>query len=138
MELVNGYWEIKIVPQAGEPEPQWNDPLLQSSAHHPEPGLLDVLRGLKEGCDIVMLKVIRISGVRFDYTFKHSDARAWHQEIRLGTDVLSTEVNFDVPDFWTEAELRGAPDLRGRASLIESIIELLLAYPTEKIRVDWL
>ena len=138
MQLKNSYWEIDILPQAGEPEPHWNDPLLQSSAANPEPGLLDVLRGLCEGCDIVHLELSRIAGVRFDYRFEHSDNRAWHQEIRLGTDVLSTEVNFDVPDFWTEAELRGAPDLRGRASLLGKIVELLLAYKLESIEVNWL
>lgn len=133
MELKNSYWEITILPQAGEPEPHWNDPLLQSSAANPNPGLLDVLRGVKGHCDLVELKVTRITGVRYSYEFEHSDARMWNQELRLGTDLLSTEINFTVPSFWRLDELRGH-----RADLLGKIIELLLAYPTESIEVEWL
>ena len=133
MELKNSYWEISILAQAGELEPHWDDPLLVSSAHHPEDGLLDTLQGWKELSDIVRLQLSHVAGNEYAFTFTHSDARTWTQGIKLGTGVLDSQINFDVPDFWALNEIRGQ-----RAEMLGLLIELLLAYKLESLEVNWL
>jgi hypothetical protein len=134
VEQKNHVWEISIIVAAGEPEPEWSDPLLVSATHSAgTEGLLDLLRDLKAQCDTARLEVTHDAGDVFDYELTCGDGRVWRQQIRKAEPVVDAALSFDVPDFWTIREIS-----TGRGPIIRKLIELLNAYAITEMEVVWL
>lgn len=132
MRLQNGEWNIDITIGTGGEAPTWADPLLEG--HHGEhAGLLDLLRDFKAKSNARRFDVELVAGAEYKYKITHSDGRKWRQRMRVAGGTAFS-MTFNVPDFWTEAELR-----TGRGSMMVATVRLLGAFPDiTKIEVEWL
>ena len=132
LEMKDPYWEFTIEMQPGHDALDWHDPLLNSTSEHHPAGLCDELHRFQKLTGMKEMELLFISGNEYTWELVHSDTRRWFQTIHLGDTVPTTEMNFDVPDFWTIQELRG-----GRAQVLTLILELLLVRKIQRIKVDW-
>lgn len=136
--LKNHVWEIQINVDAGELEPAWEDPLLQSrTSSRQDDGLLDLYRAWHGQCAIERVRVRRQAGEThvYKYNILHAgDGRVWKQTVTRAEPIVDSSTTFDVPDAWTLRELQ-----TGRGHALQKLIELLNAYTgINYIEVKWL